>query len=241
MLILKIILYILLALLILIVLALAVPTRLYVRYNGEIFLQLRYLFLKITIPITEEQKAAKEKKKKRSKASQKRAAKKEAKIAEKQAAQEAEKKQKTDKKGGKKKKKPNPVVKWLKSLYNKGGVEAIITAFKRIASLVGGVLKPVFKTFKLRNLNIDITSAADNAADAAINYGRLCAGVYPALSLILSVVRYNKYTVNIRPDFDKKEFEADISTEISVIPWAAVCGALCSLVRFVGFKIKGEI
>ena len=235
MIVIKIILYILLALLVVITLALAIPARLYVRYNGDIFLQLRYLFLKITIPVTEEQKAEQEKKKRRKnpKAAEKKAAKKQAE----KAAKKAEKR----KKGAKKKKKPNPVVKWLKSLYNKGGVDAIITAFKRIASLVVGALRPLFRTLKLRHLSIDIISAADNAADAAINYGRLCAGVYPALSLILGVVRYDDYKVNIRPDYDKKALEADISTEISVIPWAAVGGALCALVRFIGFKIKGEL
>lgn len=238
MLIIKIILRVLLALLILIALALAVPTRLYVRYNGEIFLQVRYLFLKITIPVTDEQKAArKPKKPKKSK-----------KGADKDGTGGDKEKNKAEKNGAdgknkdkKKKKKPNPVVKWLKSLYNKGGVDAIISAFKKIASLVGSVLKPIFKTLKLRHLNIDITSASDNAADTAVNYGRLCAGIYPALTVILSVVKYDDYTVKIRPDFDKKELEADISTEISVIPWAAIGGAVCALVRFIGFKIKGEL
>ncbi len=227
----KIVLWVLLGLLILIAAALAVPVRLYVRYTKEIFLQVRYLFLKFTIPITEEQKAQQAKKKRKKPG---RPDKKKDKAAS----------DKSDKKSGgkpKKKKKENPVVKWLKSLYNKGGVDAIITAFKRIASLVGNVLKPIFTHVRLSHLNIDIAVASDNAADTAINYGRLCAGVYPALTVILNVVKYDDYKVNIRPDFDKKELETDISTEIAIVPWVAAAGALHALVRFIGFKIKGEL
>ena len=103
------------------------------------------------------------------------------------------------------------------------------------------MLKPIFRHIKFRQLNIDITVASDNAADTAINYGRLCAGVYPALSVILNVIKYDDYKVNIRPDFDKSELEADISAELSLIPWIALAGALTALVRFIGFKIKGEL
>ncbi len=226
----KIIWWTLLALLILIALALAVPTRLYVRYAEEITLQVRYLFLKINVPVTEEQKARQQSKKKKKKP----------KPSEKEEkTKKAEKGNKQDKKD--KKKKSNPVVKWLRGLYKKGGVDAIIEAFKKIASLVGNVLKPIFRHIKLRSLKINVVVASDNAADTAVNYGRLCAGVYPALTVILSVVKYDDYTVNICPDFDKTALEPDISAEISLVPWAAVGGAIHALVRFIAFKIKGQL
>ena len=233
MIVLKIILWVLLALLLLIAAALAVPTRVFVRYTDEVFLQIRYLFLKITIPITEEQKA--QKKPKRNKKEEK-----EKKTDTEKTSAEDKKSNKDRKEKKDKKKKQNPVVKWLKSLYNKGGVDAIITAFKDIASLAGNVLKPIFKNLRLRRLDIDITVAADNAADTAINYGRLCAGVYPALTLLLKIMKYDRYSVNIRPDFDKKALETDICAEIALVPWVVIGGAVHALVRAVGFKLKGE-
>lgn len=257
MIVLVVILRILLALLIIIAAALAVPVGVFVRYNGDIFLQVRYLFLKINIPLTEEQKEqAKQKKQKslfrfigkKKKAdpekertnsdTDKHSAKNSDKKGEKKRTKTAADKRKSKKQ---KKKKENPALKWLRSLYKKGGVDAITEAFKKIASLAGNVLKPIFKNIRLRSLDIDITAASDNAADTAINYGKLCAGIYPALSVILNIVKYNDYTVNIRPDFDKKELEADISAEISLIPWVALAGALHALVRFIGFKVKGEL
>lgn len=260
MIVLTVILRILLALLIIIAAALAVPVGLYVRYNGDIFLQVRYLFLKINIPLTEDQKEQKNRKKhifqRGGKTKQDSAAVKEksssdtdkrtAKASEEPSDKKGEKKRSktaADKRKSKKqkKKKENPALKWVKALYKKGGVDAITEAFKKIASLAGNVLKPIFKNIRLRSLDIDITAASDNAADTAINYGKLCAGIYPALSVILNIVKYNDYTVNIRPDFDKKELEADISAEISLIPWIALAGALHALVRFIGFKVKGEL
>lgn len=233
-----IVLKILLAVLLILAVALAVPVRVYVRYTNEIFLQVRYLFLKINIPITEEQKkSAAAKKQPRSK-KKKTEVKKQA--AQKSAESTVVESKKTKKKKQKNKKK-NPVLEWIKKLYKKGGVDALIAAFGKIADIVGSVLKPIFKNIKIRHLNIDITVAADNAADTAINYGRLCAGVYPALSVILNVMKYGDYKVNIRPDFDKSELETDISAELSLIPWIALAGALASLVKFIGYKIKGEL
>lgn len=234
----KIILWTLLALLILIALALAVPTRLYVRYTNEVFLQVRYLFLKFTIPLTDEQKAKKKPKK------PKKEKKKKSDSAEKNAARTSDTKNKDSKSKNKKdgkKKKPNPVVKWLKKLYNKGKVDAIITAFKDIASVAGTLLKPIFKNLRLRQLHIGITVASEDAADTAINYGRLCAGVYPALTILLNIMKYDDYSVDIRPDFDKKSLETDISAEISLVPWVVIGGAVHAVVRLAGYKLKGEI
>ena len=225
MIVIKIILWTLLALLVIIAAALAVPTRIYVRYAEEITLQVRYLFLKFTIPVTEEQKAKKQKKPKKEK-------KKKPQKEEKSGSQK-------DKKG--KKKKPNAAVKWLKTLYRRGGVDAITEAFKKLASLAGNVLKPIFRHLRLRSLDINIIVAADNAADTAINYGRLCAGIYPALTVLLSVMKYDDYSVDIRPDFDKTALEPDIAAEVSLVPWIAIGGAVQALVRFLIFKIKREL
>ena len=230
----KIILWTLLALLLIVAAALAVPTRLFVRYTGEPTLQVRYLFLKFTIPVTEEQKARKPVKQKKKKAGKN-------KKTESGAKKSVDSGGKVRKKGGEKKKKPNAAVKWLKGLYRRGGVEAITEAFKRLASLAGNVLKPVFRHLRIRRLDINIIVASEDAADTAINYGRLCAGVYPALTVLLSVMKYDDYSVNIRPDFDKKALEPDISAEISLVPWIALAGALHELVRFVVFKIKREL
>ncbi len=233
----KIILKILLTILIILALALCVPTRFYVRYTNEVFIQIRYLFIKFTIPITESQKA--KTKNKKISAKKKVNVEKSKPKSENQKTNSNNKKQKRKDKN--KNKKPNPVVKWLKSLYNKGGVEAITEAFKKIASLVSNVLKPIFRSVRFRNIDINIIVASDNAADTAINYGRLCAGVYPALGIILNVIKYNQYSVNIKPDFNKEKIELDISTEISLIPWVVIFGAVHALVRFIKFKAKGEL
>lgn len=236
MIVIKIILWTLLALLILIALALAVPTRVYFRLTDDIFLQVRYLFLKITIPISDKEKEKKPKKKKKPKKDKKakKAAASEKKASEAVASKKGRKKEK-------KKKEPNKAVNWLKRLHSKGGVSAIIGAFKRIASLAGNILKPIFTHLKFRELNIDITVASDNAADTAINYGRLCAGVYPALTALLKIIKYDDYSVRIRPDFNKEKLEYDISAEIALVPWIAIGGALHALVRLVIFRVKGEL
>ena len=240
MIVLKIILWIILALLLLIAFALCLPVRFCVKYNDSFALTLKYLF--ISIPLTPREGKKKDKKKdKNKKNTDKKAIQK--KVDEKStSAKKQEVSKDTQSSKGKKKKqeeeKPT-LLKQIKDLYKQNGLDGLITVIKELSNILTGTLKNIFKRIKLRKFDLNISVSQDNAADTAIKYGYVCSAVYPAVSLILNSVKFNDYSVDIAPNFDKKKSEINLYAEISIIPWFGVIYLLIALIKFIKLKVKG--
>ena len=275
MIIIKIILWVLLAVLLIVALALVIPVRVRVRYTDDITVVLKYLFLKFTVVGDKEEKKPKKKffskkktvKNKKSDSENKDVGDdkntvlkkktdntyktiKDENISDTDNKSKSEKngnKNKSDKKSKKQsnkkseKKKENAAVKWVKTTFKEKGLNGLLNAFKEIAKLAGNLLKPIFKHIRIKQLDLNVTVAFDNAADTAINYGYFCSGIYPALAILLRVMKYDDYSVNIVPDFDKKEPEFDVYADLSVLPWSVVFGAVHALVNYLILKNKGKL
>lgn len=212
MIVIKIILWVLLALLLLLVTAFSFPVRVSVKYSDDISLIVKYLFLKFPIDLNGEKKP--EKKSKKSQSSSK---------------------QKT------KPKKENAAVKWLKDTFKERGLKGLLNVFTEIAKLAGTFLKPIFRNIVIKKLDLNVTVAFEDAAQTAINYGYFCSGIYPALAVLLRIMKYKDYSVKIVPDFDKKSPQFDVYAEISLIPHFVVFGAVHALVNFIVLKAKNKI
>lgn len=107
-----------------------------------------------------------------------------------------------------KKKKPNnrkslllkrgkPNDKFLKEL----GLSGIVNLFTRITELAAGVLKDFFAHIIIKSFALSIKVGGKDAADTAINYGKVCSVVYPLTSAVISSMKYTHYGVDILPDF----------------------------------------
>lgn len=68
---------------------------------------------------------------------------------------------------------------------------------------------------------LDLTVATDDAANTAIQYGSVCAVLYPVLSLLQSTVDLKSKEVNINADFEKSkwEFKTSILVKAQLIYW----------------------
>lgn len=264
MIVIKIILWILLAVLLIVFLALSIPVRAEFIYNSsEMKLIVKYLFLKFPLDFGSDEEAEEKnknssnenKKGKTDEREEKNKSKKtenaeETVISEKKVDKTGETKKTEKKKSDSKKrnskskkepKKENKVLKWFKTTFKERGLKGLINALKEIAGLAETFLKPIFKHIKLKNLDMNITVASEDAADTAINYGYACAGIYPSLSILLNIVKYKKYNVNIAPDFDKKKTEIDLIAELVIVPWFVIFGAVHALVNFLVLRSKGKI
>lgn len=118
-------------------------------------------------------------------------------------------KKKKPKKEKKKKKKSEPVKEEKQtekkpSLIKEKGIGWLIDLIRQIAVLAGGVLKDFFRHIIIKNLQISITYAGENAEDTAVKYGYFCLSVYPAVSIITDVAKCRNYGVDIAPDFDEE-------------------------------------
>ncbi|MCD8025905.1 MAG: DUF2953 domain-containing protein, partial [Clostridiales bacterium] len=108
---------------------------------------------------------------------------------------------------------------YKKSLLKEKGLSWVVELIKKIADLAAGVLKDFFKHIIIKNFDESIQVSGDDAADTAVNYGRLCSVVYPAVGTVARVVKCKSYGVDITPDFDEKaksEYEFYLCAKITM-------------------------
>jgi len=88
---------------------------------------------------------------------------------------------------------------------------ALGAIFARIGQLIG---RGVFKEFTLR-----IVMGDTDAADAAMNYGRLCGVVYPLITMLDSAFTFRRRTVDLRCDFDQEAVSVTFDGKLQYRPW----------------------
>ncbi len=129
----------------------------------------------------------------------------------------------------------------LKELFSKlGGFEGTIEILQYFASKTKVMVSKVLKHIIIKELFVDFTVAGDDAADTAINYGKTCAAVFPALGTICTNMKVREYDVDINPDFLAKKSTGDLHTVVAFRPIfivMALVGYGMKLVNKVIFKL----
>lgn len=89
----------------------------------------------------------------------------------------------------------------LSQILKEDGVTAVVGYLKNIAAIVAESARRVAHIAVIDQLRLDIRVVGEDAAQTATDYGKVCAVVYPALSLIESAFRVKKNDIRIAPDF----------------------------------------
>lgn len=162
-------------------------------YTDDFFLSVSWLFLKFKIfPWEKKNKTHKEKKPK-----------------EEKPAEEAPEDKKTAEK------KDNIFV----TFYKNKGFDGVIELINNAAYSLGRMLNSFRKHIVLREIFLNMTVAVNgDAAATAIQYGRVCQSVFPALSFICSTLPVKKYNAIVEPDYLAAENSAEFSFKISIRP-----------------------
>ncbi len=95
-------------------------------------------------------------------------------------------------------------------------VNKVVTAI----SLFAGQVAWLFKRFKLRKLKVTAVCAGDDAADAAIEYGLVCAAIYPMSAYLDTNIKTKKNVqeINIGCDFNGNAyFELGLKLSVRII------------------------
>lgn len=167
--------------------------------NGEFFdefkLNINWLFLKIQIlPAKKKDKPKKEKKPKSEKEKTEEPA-----VTEEAPAE----------------KKENIFVRF----YNNQGFDGVIQLINNAAAAVGKMLSSFKKHIIIRELYLWMTvTGGCDAAETALEYGRTCQKIFPALSFICSNMKVKKYDVEVEPDFLGLKNTAQFAFSISLRP-----------------------
>lgn len=127
---------------------------------------------------------------------------------------------------------------FVKKTYKQKGLLGTINYFSDILVIVIKKLWWVVKRLKFRRFKLDIIIATADAADTAMQYGKICAAVYPIISLLQSVNDFKAKNINISADFDKTEsqFKTSIFVKTQVI--YLLITAIGILVQFLKLQRK---
>lgn len=105
------------------------------------------------------------------------------------------------------------------TFYKNKGFEGVIDLINNAAYSLGRMLNSFRKHIVLKELFLNMTISKNcDAAETAIEYGRVCQKVFPALSFICSTLPVKKYNAVVEPDFLGTKNTAEFSFKVSVRP-----------------------
>ena len=126
-----------------------------------------------------------------------------------------------------------------RAIAEKGLLETLRGVTETVRSLLqqtGQLFKKgVFKKFELH-----IVCGGSDPAEAATQYGAVCAAVYPLLTLLDSAMKCKHRKVDIRCDFDTEEIRASFEGQVNYRPWHFVCFVCGLLWRYIKSKNMKE-
>ena len=115
-----------------------------------------------------------------------------------------------------------------------GAIGYLLRIVKQSASLGAYIVRKSY----VSRMKIHVSVGGDDAAQIAMEHGKWCAALYPALSLVLSSVRgYRKPDVKIATDFLSGGYRYDIDVRLRVKPFHGIVGA----VRMMLALVKAEV
>ncbi len=184
-------LYVLLGVIVFFIMLLSIRITINAEFFDDFKLHISWLFLKFQILPMKENKKKKEKKPK-----------------EKEEKEEKEQEEPTEKK-------ENIFV----TFYKNQGFDGVIELINNAASALGKMFSSFKKHIIIRELYLFMTVTGDcDAAETAMEYGRICQKVFPAMSFICSNLKVKKYDVEIEPDFIGIKNSAQFATSVHIRP-----------------------
>lgn len=113
----------------------------------------------------------------------------------------------------------------FQKLYKKQGLRGTVNELCSVAKFAVSKCGAILKRFSFEKISIDIKVATDNAADTAIQYGTVCAAVYPIAAFLNSIVGAKLKKIDIRSDFESQnpELTFDFTVRCRVI-WLLIFG-----------------
>lgn len=125
----------------------------------------------------------------------------------------------------------------FKRFYNNQGVDGVLELINNAGYSLGRFSNSLKKHFVFKQLYLWMTvSKYHDAGNTAIEYGKMCQRIFPAMSFICSNFPVRKYDIDIHPDFLGNKTDASFVFEISVRPIFIINAAIVLAFRLL-FKV----
>lgn len=126
----------------------------------------------------------------------------------------------------------------LKKKY--GFVGAVREVFAFVRALLER-LKRQSRHIAIRRLFLDIKVASENAATTAVEYGAVCAAVYPVLTFIDSIANVKMKSINVAADFNSDKSDFGFSVIIRARILFLIVMAFGVFAEYNKFKTRNEL
>lgn len=193
---------------------LLLPVTVQAEYTDRLYVHIKYLFVKIRLLPQKEKKKKKKKRKEESK--------------EKKVEKEEEKKEKSS-------------AQQIKEVLDKTGLGGFIEIIKSLAKIAKDTAFGVLEHTVIQRFEVNIKAAGEDAADCAVNYGYVCAAVYPACSLIIAPVKDCKnINIEITPDFNSRQSSVKCCVTAYISLFWLLCGVIKAAFRLLKQLINAK-
>lgn len=102
-------------------------------------------------------------------------------------------------------------------------------------------IKKQLKKITVKRLTVDISIASDNAAKTAVEYGAVCAAVYPLLSFLESVANIGIKQINVSSDFNSQKPHFSFSAVVRLRIIYLIIAAFAAFCEYNKFKTRNEL
>ena len=135
---------------------------------------------------------------------------------------------------GSNKKKDN----FIMSTYKQKGLLGAIKYFCGILQIVLKKLWWIVKRLKFRKFKLDLKVATPDAAQTAIHYGKICAAVYPVLSLLQTNADFKPSEINVSADFENQKSEFAVAINVTTRLFFCLVAVFSALIQFLKLQRK---
>jgi hypothetical protein len=123
------------------------------------------------------------------------------------------------------------------TFYNNQGFDGVIELVNNAVSSLGKMFSSFKKHIVFRELYLFMTvTGGCDAAETAMEYGRTCQKVFPAMGYIVSNFPVKKYDVEIEPDFIGTKNSAQFAFSVHIRPIFFINAVIVLAIRLV-FKV----
>ena len=130
------------------------------------------------------------------------------------------------------------------ALKEQRGFFGALQFFADAGKMLGGAVARIYRGIKVDRLVLHASISGEDAADTAIQYGRICAGAFPALSFLLSHTRgYDPASprtmdIEIVPVYAGDGIRIYFIGEFTVFPILMLGNLLWAVIRFAVAQIR---
>ena len=107
----------------------------------------------------------------------------------------------------------------IKRILKRQGVSGFLKSLFELVKLAATDTKRLLSHLKLRKFDLYLCLAgAEDAAEAAIQYGQVSGAVYPACNLLFKLMRCKKGAVSVDLNYQREESMVVFSSVLSILP-----------------------